>query len=217
MRGSTTASPAVLVFARAPVPGRAKTRLVPALGAWGAARLQARLTARTLQVAGAFPVQLHGTSRHGYFRSLPFPFFVQRGDDLGARMQHAVVRALRRHRTVIVVGTDCPVLTARDLQRAARLLSSHDVVLAPAEDGGYALIGLRKPCAALFEGIEWGSASVLSETISRLRKKGLKWKAIRTVWDVDRPEDLARLRSRRFGRRTRSRRFSSGSRRAVRR
>ena len=190
------------------MPGRAKTRLVPALGPWGAARLQARLTARTLQVASAFPVQLHGTSQHSYFRSLAAPFVLQRGGDLGARMHHAVVRALRRHGAAIVVGTDCPVLTARDLQRAAALLHSHDVVLAPAEDGGYALIGLRKPCAALFEGIEWGSASVLPETISRLRKKGLKWKAMRTVWDVDRPEDLARLRSLRS---------SSGSRQAARR
>lgn len=178
------------------------------LGAWGAARLQARQTARTLRVASAFPVRLHGTSRHSYFRSLPFPFIAQRGDDLGARMHHAMVRALRRHRAAIVVGTDCPVLSARDLQRAAALLRSNDVVLAPAEDGGYALIGLRKPCAALFEGIEWGGASVLSETISRLRKTGLKWKALRTVWDLDRPEDLKRLRSLRF---------SSGSRRAARR
>jgi rSAM/selenodomain-associated transferase 1 len=208
LRGSTAAEAVVLVFARAPLPGRAKTRLVPALGAWGAARLQARLTARTLQAARAFPVQLHGTSRHAYFRSLGAPFFLQRGEDLGARMHHAVERALRRHRAAIVVGTDCPVLTARDLRRAAALLRSHDVVLAPAEDGGYALIGLRKPCATLFEGIEWGSASVLSETISRLGKTGLKWKALRTVWDVDRPEDLDRLRSRRF---------SSGSRRAARR
>ena len=208
MRGSTSADAVVLVFARAPLPGRAKTRLVPALGAWGAARLQARLTARTLQVAGAFPVQLHGTSRHGYFRSLRVPFLAQRGDDLGARMHHAVVRALRRHRAAIVVGTDCPVLGARDLKRAAALLRGHDAVLAPAEDGGYALIGLRKPCAALFSGIPWGTEKVYEETVKKLNDAGLRWKALRTVWDLDRPEDLERLRSRRF---------SSGSRRAVRR
>jgi rSAM/selenodomain-associated transferase 1 len=208
LRGSTAAEAVVLVFARAPVPGRAKTRLVPALGAWGAARLQARLTARTLEVACGFPVQLHGTSRHAYFRSLRVPFFLQRGEDLGARMHHAVERALRRHRAAIVVGTDCPVLTARDLQRAAALLRSHDVVLAPAEDGGYALIGLRKPCAAVFCGIPWGTEKVYRETVKSLNGLGLRWKALPTVWDVDRPEDLARLRSRRF---------SSGSRRAARR
>lgn len=196
------------MFARAPVPGRAKTRLAPKLGEWGAARLQARLTARTLQVASAFPVQLHGTSRHAYLRSLPVPFFVQRGDDLGARMHHAVVRALRRHRAAIVVGTDCPVLTVRDLQRAAALLHSHDVVLAPAEDGGYALIGLRKPCATVFSRISWGTEKVYRETVKRLNDAGLRWRSLRTVWDVDRPEDLERLRSHRF---------SSGSRRAARR
>jgi uncharacterized protein len=204
LRGSTPADVAVLVFARAPVPGRAKTRLVPRLGEWGAARLQRRMTLRTLALAPH--AEVHGTARHGFFRSLGVRFALQRGDDLGERMRRATEKALRRHRAVIVVGTDCPVLTARDLRRAARLLCSHDVVLAPAEDGGYALIGLGKPQARLFEGIEWGSASVFRDTLCRM--EGLRWRALRTVWDVDRPEDLDRLRALRF---------SSGSRRAARR
>jgi uncharacterized protein len=206
--GSTRADVVVLVFARAPVPGRAKTRLAPKLGAWGAARLQARLTARTLRVASAFEVQLHGTSRHAYFRALRVPFVLQKGADLGARMHHATVRALRRHRAVIVVGTDCPVLRPRDLQRAARLLCARDVVLMPAEDGGYALIGLRRARAEVFRAIEWGGDQVYRETLRRIASAGLAWKALRTVWDVDRPEDLERLRSLRF---------ASGARRGARR
>jgi uncharacterized protein len=205
---ASTAEALVVVFARAPVPGRAKTRLVPRLGAWGAARLQARLTLRTLGMARAFEVELHGTSRHAFFRSTGVPFVLQRGRDLGERMHHAIENALRRHRAVIIVGTDCPVLGARDLRRAARLLRSSDAVLAPAEDGGYALIGMRRSCRAAFEGIDWGTASVFAQTSSRLARTGLRWKTLRTVWDLDRPADLERLRSLRF---------SAGSRRAARR
>lgn len=198
----------MLVFARAPVAGRAKTRLVPRLGAARAARLQARLTRRALRVAGGFSTQLHGTSRHSSFRALKTPFVLQRGRDLGERMRHAAARALRRSRAVIIVGTDCPVLAGRDLARAARLLCSHDVVLMPAEDGGYALIGFRRPLPFIFEGVSWGTERVYRQTAEKLERRGVRWRALRTVWDLDRPEDLDRLRSLRF---------SSGARRAVRR
>ena len=186
----------MIVFARAPVPGRAKTRLIPALGALGAARLQRRMTWRTVAMAGS--PEVHGTAPHSFFRCLPAPFRLQKGGDLGERMHHAIARGLRRHRAVILVGTDCPVLNARDLSRAARLLCSQDAVLAPAEDGGYALVGMSRPCSAIFEGIEWGSDSVLRQTIVRMDRAGLRWRLLRTVWDVDRPEDLERLRSLRF-------------------
>jgi glycosyltransferase A (GT-A) superfamily protein (DUF2064 family) len=103
-------------------------------------------------------------------------------------------RALRRHRAAVIIGTDCPSLTPQDLRRAARLLRGDcDVVLAPAEDGGYVLIGLSKACPRLFEGIEWGGSSVLRETLAR--SEGLKVKRLRTLWDVDRPRDLERLRA----------------------
>jgi len=206
--GATAARTALLVFARAPVPGRAKTRLIPRLGAWAAARLQERFTRRALGLARGYATELHGTGRHRFFLSLGVPFVLQQGEDLGARMHHAARRALRRHPSVIIIGTDCPVLTRRDLGRAARLLCSHDVVLMPAEDGGYALIGMRRAPAALFAGIDWGSGKVFAETVQRLERSGLRWRAMRTVWDVDRPQDLERLRSLRF---------SSGARRAARR
>lgn len=198
----------MLVFARAPVAGRAKTRLVPALGAWRAARLQRRMTLRTLGIAAPFRPEIHGAGRHSFFRSLPVAFVPQKGRDLGERMHNAAARALRRHRAVIIVGTDSPALTTRDLRRAARLLRSRDAVLMPAEDGGYALIGLSKARKEIFRGIAWGSAAVFADTVSRIRGAGLRWTPLRTVWDVDRPEDLGRLRSLRF---------PSGSRRAARR
>jgi rSAM/selenodomain-associated transferase 1 len=186
----------IIVFARAPLPGGAKTRLIPALGEWGAARLHARLVRQAVQTALAArcgPVEVHGASRHSFFRSLGVPFRLQRGRDLGERMHHALSRAPG----AILIGTDCPELTAADLRRARRLLQGgYEVVLAPAEDGGYALIGARHVAPAIFRNIAWGTASVYDETVKRL--KPYRWRALRTVWDVDRPADLPRLRSLRF-------------------
>lgn len=186
----------IIVFAKAPVPGAAKTRLAPALGEVGAARLHARLilqAVRTARAAGCGEVQLHGTRRHSFFRRLPVAFHLQRGRDLGERMYHA----LSRNPGAILIGTDCPALSVSDLRRAARWLSSgYDAVLAPAEDGGYALIGLRRARNEFFQGVAWGTSRVYAQTVERLAQH--RWRALRKVWDVDRPEDLPRLRALRF-------------------
>jgi rSAM/selenodomain-associated transferase 1 len=197
----------IIVFAKAPVPGQAKTRLIPRLGEWRAARLHRRLIVHALNTAIAARcgmVELHGTRRHGFFKELKVPFRVQRGDDLGERMYHALSRAKK---PALLIGTDCPVLTAADLRRAARWLrGGADVVLAPAEDGGYALIGARRVSPSLFQGIAWGSSNVYTQTVKKLG--GYRWRALRCVWDVDRPQDLERLRSLRL---------ASAARRGVRR
>ena len=195
----------VIVFARAPLPGRVKTRLVPRLGEWGAARLQARLTRQTLRTAltarcGA--LELHGTprARHPFFLKCREDFKLrlqeQRGRDLGERMYRALVAALRRYSAALLIGTDCPVLRPQDLRRATRLLRGGcNVVLSPAEDGGYALIGARRVSWRLFDGITWGEGVVYAQTAERLRALNYRWRALRPVWDVDRPVDLDRLRS----------------------
>jgi len=195
----------IIVFARAPLPGRVKTRLVPRLGEWGAARLQARLTRQTLRTAltarcGA--LELHGTprARHPFFLKCREDFKLrlqeQRGRDLGERMYRALAAALRRYSAALLIGTDCPVLRPQDLRRATRLLRGGcDVVLSPAEDGGYALIGARRVSWRLFDGIAWGEGGVYAQTAARLRDLGYRWRALRRVWDVDRPADLERLRS----------------------
>lgn len=175
----------VVVFAREPRAGRVKTRLIPLLGAHGAARLHARLLRRALALAKDArmgPVE-HWTTRR------------QRGADLGARMLHAFTRSLRRAERVILIGSDCPVLRARDLRLAARWLAGGaDAVFAPAEDGGYALVALRRVSPRLFEGVEWGGAQVMAQTRARLAALGWRWRELPEVWDVDRPEDVARLR-----------------------
>lgn len=182
----------IIVFARAPLPGAVKTRLIPRLGPWRAARLHWRLTLhalRTARAAGCGRVELHLARRHSAFKGAR----LQRGRDLGERMLHA----FRRSRKAILIGTDCPMLTPRDLRRAARWLrGGYDAVLAPAEDGGYALIGLRRAIPALFRGMDWGSDHVYSDTVKKLA--GYRWRALPRVWDLDRPQDLDRLRSLRF-------------------
>jgi len=191
-----------MIFARAPLAGRAKTRLAPRLGAQGAARLQMRLVRHAVHTAvdaHCGPVELHVTRRHRFFDSLATEVKLQRGHDLGERMHHALRSALRRHRTAILIGADCPSLTAADLRRAARWLrGGADLVLAPAEDGGYAMIGARRISPQIFDDVEWGSSDVLTATIKNLARARLGVRLLRTVWDVDRPEDLERLRARRF-------------------
>ena len=182
----------IIVFARAPVPGQAKTRLIPRLGEWGAARLHTRLlrhALRTARAANCGSVELHLTRRHSLFRGAR----LQRGRDLGERMETALKGALRGNHLVILIGSDCPALTPADLRCAARWLRGGcDAVLAPAEDGGYALIAVRKSLPELFPNIAWGERGVYAETLRRL--EGRRWRALRMLWDVDRPEDLDRLR-----------------------
>lgn len=195
MRGATTLDVAVLVFSRAPVPGRVKSRLASRLGESRAARLHLRLTRhalRTAAAAGCGPVELHVTGRHSLFRNAR----PQRGADLGERMHNALAHALRRHRAAILIGSDCPGLRPAHLRTAARLLAGAcDVVLGPAEDGGYVLIGARRVSPRLFAGIEWGTSGVYAATVERLESSGYRWRALPVLWDVDRPQDVERLRS----------------------
>ena len=201
-RGATPASPerALLVFARAPEPGRVKTRLVPLLGEEGAARLHAQLLEKTLitaQAAGFGNVYLYcaSTLKGFFFKKMQKQFGVQLRSQGKGNLGERMYRALRRHPGAILIGSDCPALRPADLRAAARALrGGADAVLSPAEDGGYALIGLRRASRGLFNGVAWGSARVLAQTRLRLRRLRWRWTELRTVWDVDRPEDVARLR-----------------------
>ena len=195
----------LLVFAKAPEPGRVKTRLIPVLGPQGAASLHRRLVHHTLsttQASETAPVELYCSPdiEHPFFRSIEIergiPLRRQQGQDLGERMASAFAEALARHAYVVLVGTDCPALDAQTLQRSFDALrEGSDVVLCPAEDGGYVLIGLRRVDKQLFEGVPWGSSHVLRETRDRLRALNWQWRELPSLWDVDRPEDLARLQA----------------------
>ena len=190
------------IVAKAPVAGLAKTRLIPAVGAAGAARLSRQLLRQTVAVAQAsgLPVQLWcaPSSNHSFFRALGrctgWPCFDQPEGDIGARMQAVFqAQARRSGRPLLLIGSDCPVFTVAHLQEAARrLLAGDDAVLTPAEDGGYVLIGLRQPQPALFEGLAWSTPAVLAQTRQRMLALGLRHGEMPTLWDVDTPEDLRR-------------------------
>jgi len=116
----------------------------------------------------------------------------QEGHDLGARMEAAFRDAFARSTPLLVIGADCPALEPVDLRDAAFALERHDAVIAPAEDGGYVLVGLAR-AQPIFDGMPWGGPQVLARTRERLRDAGASWHELRMLWDVDRPEDLARL------------------------
>lgn len=193
---------AVAVLAKAPLAGSTKTRLIPRLGAAGAARLQAELirhTVGTVRAAGIGPIQLWCTPSIGHplfaqcASTVPCTLHRQVGPSLGDRMAQAAFFSLASSARCVLVGTDCAVLTAEHLRSVSRLLRTHDAVIVPAEDGGYVLLGLRRCTMALFDGIAWGSADVYAQTAHRLETASYRWCALETLWDVDRPEDFDRL------------------------
>jgi rSAM/selenodomain-associated transferase 1 len=194
---------AVLVFAKAPIPGRVKTRIASVLGASGAARLYERVAVQCLETAIAArigPVELWCApeTTHPWFAALATRYGLglapQQGQNLGERMHHALADALGRYGQAVLIGTDCPALTREDLAQAhAWLHGGLDAVFGPAEDGGYILVGLTRAEVALFQGIAWSTAEVMAATRDRLRSLGLRFAELPMRWDLDRPEDLDRL------------------------
>ncbi len=188
---------AVAVMAKAPVPGLAKTRLIPDIGAHAAAVLAQRLTERAVETALAAevgPVTLWCTpdTAHPTFGRLaqhyPVKLCAQPPGDLGARMLACTFDG-----PALVTGSDCPAVTPSHLQNAALALRDADVVLIPAEDGGYVLIGTRTPQPGLFDDMTWSTGTVLAETRQRIAALNLRAVELAPLWDVDTESDLARL------------------------
>ncbi|GAB6067122.1 hypothetical protein JCM13664_04400 [Methylothermus subterraneus] len=205
MSGFAFPEAAILVFLKAPLPGQVKTRLIGALTPAQAASLHARLAAgliARLAQARLAPIKLycHPDTSHLFFQALARRYGVglrrQRGQDLGERMLSAFQAALALSRFALAVGGDCPELGAAELNAALLALAEgYEAVLGPAEDGGYVLLGLRRPQPELFLTMPWGSATVLAETRRRILALGLKSLELPPLWDLDRPEDLQRLKS----------------------
>ena len=194
----------LLVFAKAPVPGQVKTRLVPLMGPSAATALYEQLVLNILSIAidahvGPVDLWCAPSSNHPFFLQCVQKFQIillnQIESDLGSRMAHAFQQTLRTASYALLIGTDCPSLTVHDLQEAAGVLRQGiDAVIGPTEDRGYFLIGLRRYAPELFTGISWGTGSVLHQTRLRLRDLGWKWNELSERWDVDRPEDVERLK-----------------------
>ncbi len=195
---------AIIVFAREPIPGRTKSRLIPAVGCEKAARLADAFIRDTLAkahelkpaelvIAGAAP---GGAHRSRYFRCLAREYsawiYDQGPGDLGQRMMRAL-RPFTNSGGALLLGTDTPTLPATMLARSASLLKEAPVVLAPTLDGGYYLVGVRGPLPDIFRGVKWGQPCVMSETLQRLRERGHPYRLGPWWYDVDRPGDLAML------------------------
>jgi uncharacterized protein len=192
----------VIVLAKAPLPGFAKTRLIPALGADGAAALARRLFERTLEQAllaglGGVEVCCAPSAAHAWFAPLandPRLVLTDQGEgDLGERMARAIERALAQHAKVILIGTDIPALDAAHLRDAAAALDTHDAVFTPALDGGYVLVGLRRPARGLFDAMPWSTGQVMQRTRERLAQQGLSHAEGTPLADIDEPADLLHL------------------------
>jgi len=200
MPSPNTGPVSIAILAQAPIPGFAKARLIPAIGAHAAAVLQERLTGRTVATAlaaGIGPVTLccEPDATHDTFLKMVVRMKItlrpQPQGDLGARMLAAVAGSAG---PVLVIGTDCPALTEAHLRSAASALrEGNDVVLIPAENGGYVLVGLRKAQPTLFSNIAWVKSTVLADMRARIVEQRLMLVERPPLWDVDTEIDLARL------------------------
>jgi rSAM/selenodomain-associated transferase 1 len=195
-------STAVIVFAKAPVPGLAKTRLAPALGAAGAAALAERMLHHALAQAVAAdvgPVELCAApdASHPALQvaaaEVGAGLTEQGTGDLGLRMHRALARSLMRHGRALLIGTDAPALSALVLRQASSALLDHDAVFVPAQDGGYALVGQRRADPRWFSDMAWSHNRVMEETRERLRAAGVRWAELPPVADIDEPGDLMHL------------------------
>jgi rSAM/selenodomain-associated transferase 1 len=199
IRQSSRAHETIVVFAREPIAGLTKTRLIPRIGANGAAALagafildtlaKARATGWQIVIAGDAP---DGVARSTYFRRIAGRFdatLIDQGDGtLGARMRRSLAPFCASG--AVLIGTDVPSLPAPILARGLSLLRRHPVILGPSLDGGYYLVGVRGPLPDIFRGIRWGSARVLAETVGRLRRTRTDYALAEGWYDIDRGSDL---------------------------
>lgn len=197
----------IVIFAREPILGSVKTRLAPAIGEQAALDLYKSMATRVIsrsRSSGLAEVELWVSSNidNKYFLSIcnKRDIYLQSEGDLGAKMASAMAEVLRRQETenLILIGTDCPAIDYDYLQEALYQLNSaaegaSRVVVGPAQDGGYVLIGMNRNIPGLFEGIKWGSASVLEDTLGYLKRGAIDYHLLAELWDVDRAEDLQAL------------------------
>jgi rSAM/selenodomain-associated transferase 1 len=192
----------LIVFCKAPVPGQVKTRLSPELSSEQAAVAHRKLTQRLLDwllQAALCPIQLwcSPNTEHAFFQQCVEDYGVtlyqQCDGDLGVKMDHALQSSLKHFDRALLIGCDCPSLSEADIQQALADLKHYDVVLSPAEDGGYVMIGCDYPQPMLFNDITWGSNQVLSATLDRVETLDLRYKLTELQWDVDTFSDWQRF------------------------
>jgi len=197
----------IVIFAKAPQPGKVKTRLMPALGADGACALAGALLEHTVEqafAAGVNSVEIcaapepHDALWCVWRNKVGLPTHLldsiiwseQGGGDLGARLACAVDRVVSDGEMVLLIGADCPSLTSMQLRVASNALREQAAVMVPATDGGYVLLGLRQSVPGFFAQINWSTSGVAAETRQRLKVNGLTWQEFQPLHDIDEPSDL---------------------------
>lgn len=192
----------IIILAKAPQPGFAKTRLIPALGAEGAAKLAQQMLSHTLSAALAADigtVELCSTPKidniawQGITLPVGIEIIDQGEGDLGTRLARASERAIENAEFVLLIGTDCVEMSATLLREAAQSLHEHDAVIHCTADGGYALLGLKRYSAVLFSDMPWSTDAVASTTIARIKQLGWSLHVGQLLHDVDTPQDLKYL------------------------
>lgn len=206
-------SNAVAVFTKYPHPGQVKTRLAAVIGGEKACLLHTKMAYHVLNQAISLQKEqiadclifFHGENeklmlkwfQNGLdpqFIHEPLRFFEQQGDDLGMRMFNAFKQmSAMKYKKMLLMGTDCPEITAEILKNAISALSTKDVIFGPAQDGGYYLIGMKTPYSTLFQGIPWSREDTLYQSLLRCRRHGISYALLSTLHDIDRPEDILHL------------------------
>ncbi|NNE37284.1 MAG: glycosyltransferase [Gammaproteobacteria bacterium] len=201
---------ALIIFSKNPVEGKVKTRLVPEWGSEGALKIYKDLLKKTIETVKQSEISdiyiyctpnLEDSYLQFCSSQYELKLELQKGKDLGERMANAIHDMTQKYSNVIIVGCDCPELSYKDINLAAEKLNvDFDLVLGPSEDGGYYLIGMNNYFPEVFQDIDWGTGSVLSETRRHISEQGLMVYELDTKWDLDRPEDVHRyFRSRQSG------------------
>lgn len=199
----------ILIFAKQPIPGEVKTRLIPAIGVTSATDLHCAMTRRVAAMLSAsalapFRFTVSGDVNDPLFaeREGSLPPTTQIGEDLGERMLNAATHAFEAKQKpieatveyVVIVGADCPSLAPNHVQETLESLASGiEVVFVPADDGGYVLVGMSRVFAAMFQDIVWGTSEVLQVSLNKLSKMGVSTRCLSPLWDVDTEEDLLKL------------------------
>jgi hypothetical protein len=195
----------VILFTRYPHPGKCKTRLIPTLGGEGAAKVHRQLVAHNIATLSTFSTLHANTTYHIYYDGASVQdmeqwlgkqiLMKQHGNNIGERMANALIMELQTAENCLLVGSDCPDISPELLKEAFQALQQNDLILGPAYDGGYYLIGVNKSCKIeairqLFRGIHWGSDRVLQETRLRANELHFRVHLLQKLHDIDTPDDL---------------------------
>ncbi len=194
----------LIIFIKSPVPGQCKTRLIPFLSAENACDFYQQMVLtciNKLKTLSSTDIALYvyPDTSHPFIKSISkqnhFSVYPQQGDNLGERMYHAMQTSLKTYQQCVLIGTDCPIMDTIYINKAFNTLKQHDIVIGPAEDGGYVLIGARKISECIFNNIDWGSAAVLQQSLQQMKNTDFSITQLNALWDIDEPADYLRYQT----------------------